>query len=234
MKLNGIMGKGSGKLGSSVWGISGGVQVVREYNPVVTNPQTVAQTEQRAKFKLMTQLAAAMSGQIAFRKSELTSARNKFVSYNISKTYMNNEKAQVDLRSLSLTGSSISIGEIVATRTSEEVLSVAFADAMPANISKVVYVVYKSDENDQLQFIAEQVVSEAGPGRTFPTTSAVPNETLVVFAYGIIETSQKAKVVLENYIVNVADDMGFVNILRSLTASDYKLTATASTLVGEM
>lgn len=234
MKQYGFTGKGTGKLGSSIFAISGGEQIVRQYNPVVSNPQTEAQTAQRAKFKLLTQLAAAMSGQIAFRKSELTSARNKFVSYNISKTYIDEGNAHVDLLSLSLTGSSISIGEINATRSSETVLSVAFAAAVPANISKVVYVVYKSDANDQLQFVAEKVVSEAGEGRTFPTTIDVPNEALDVFAYGIIETSQKAKVVLDNYTANVANDMGVVAVFRSLTASDFKLTATTSTLVGEM
>lgn len=234
MKQYGFVGKGTGKLGSSVFAISGGEQIVRQYNPVVSNPQTEAQVEQRAKFKLMTQLAAAMSGQIAFRKSELTSARNKFVSYNISQTYMNDGRAQVDLQSISLTGSSILIGSLTATRSTEEVLPVAFDAAVPANISKVVYVVYKESENNLLQFIAEKVVSEPGQNRTFPTTIDVPNESLMVYAYGIIETSQKAKVVLENYEANVANDMGFVNILRSLTSSDYKLTATETALVGEI
>ena len=53
MKLNGIVGKGTGKLGASVFAISGGEQIVRQYNPVVSNPNTDAQVAQRAKLKLM-------------------------------------------------------------------------------------------------------------------------------------------------------------------------------------
>ena len=76
MKLYGLFGKGSGKLGSSVFAISSGEQIVREYNPVVENPNTPAQVEQRAKFKLLSQLASDLASALAFKKEGLVSTRN--------------------------------------------------------------------------------------------------------------------------------------------------------------
>lgn len=231
MKLKGIFGKGSGKLGSSVWGVSGGVQVVREYNPEVTNPQTEAQTAQRAKFKLLTQLAAAMSGQIAFRKSGLTSARNFFVSYNSKNTEFIDQEANVNLKNISLTGGSIELGSVTATRGENNVINVSLSDGAPANVSRVVYVAYKQTENDKLIFIEEKVVSEAGQGRTFATTINADESGLVVYAYGIIETSVKATVALSDYQASIEDRNAVVMVLRTLSTTDYQLTATAAEIV---
>ena len=84
MKLNGFVGKGTGKLGSSVFAVSGGEQIVRQYNPNVSNPNTDAQVAQRAKFKLMSQLAAVLAPGLAFKKDSLVSPRNKFIKKRYS------------------------------------------------------------------------------------------------------------------------------------------------------
>ena len=51
MKLVGILGSGSGKLGSSVFSTVAGETVVRQYQPTVANPNTEAQVNQRARMK---------------------------------------------------------------------------------------------------------------------------------------------------------------------------------------
>lgn len=231
MKQYGFVGKGTGKLGSSVFAISGGEQIVRQYNPVVSNPQTEAQTEQRAKFKLMTQLAAAMSGQIAFRKSGLTSARNKFVSFNIKNTEFNNDSARTTLQAISLTGGSIEIGAISAQRGENNVISVALQAAAPANVTRVVYVAYASPNDTTLNLIEEKVVSVAGDNRTFPTSINAIDSDVIIYAYGVIETSTKAKVAFDSYNAVISDDEAFVEVLKSLTTSDYQLTATTADIV---
>lgn len=231
MKQYGFTGKGTGKLGSSVFAISGGEQIVRQYNPVVSNPRTTAQTEQRAKFKLMTQLAAAMSGQIAFRKSGLTSARNKFVAANIKNAAITNGDAVSALTNLTLTGGNISISSLAAERTAETTISLALENAAPANVKRVVYVVYKGSEDAKLEFVGEKVVSEAGQNRTFETTMAAPNDYLIVYAYGIIENTSKAKVAFDNYNVDVNADESLVDVINSLLSSDYTLTATVADII---
>ena len=110
MKLYGLFGKGSGKRGSSVFAISSGEQIVREYNPVVENPNTPAQAEQRAKFKLLSQLATDLANALAFKKEGLVSARNKFIAYNMKAVAYDEPTASVDLQALSVTGGSRQFG----------------------------------------------------------------------------------------------------------------------------
>ena len=108
MKQYGLLGKGTGKLGSSVFAISGGEQIVREYNPKVSNPNTALQIEQRAKFKLMSQLAAAFAPFFGFTKKGLTSARNAFVAKNIPLVeYNTTNGASVNLDKIALTPSAV-------------------------------------------------------------------------------------------------------------------------------
>lgn len=85
MKLQGFVGKGSGKLGASVWTVRKGVQVVREYTNKVSNPNTRAQVGQRAKFKLLSQLAAVVAGDGMFFRNLNAgeSMRNAFMKANM-------------------------------------------------------------------------------------------------------------------------------------------------------
>lgn len=85
MKLQGFVGKGTGKLGASVWTVRKGVQVVREYTNKVSNPNTPAQVGQRAKFKLLTQLGAVVAGDGMFFRNlnPGESMRNAFMRANM-------------------------------------------------------------------------------------------------------------------------------------------------------
>lgn len=85
MKLQGFVGKGSGKLGASVWTVRKGVQVVREYTNRVSNPNTRPQMEQRAKFKLLTQLSAIVADAMSFTTmTPGQSQRNIFMKRNMN------------------------------------------------------------------------------------------------------------------------------------------------------
>lgn len=85
MKLQGFVGKGTGKLGASVWTVRKGVQVVREYTNKVSNPNTPAQVGQRAKFKLLSQLGAVVDGDGMFFRNinPGESMRNAFMRANM-------------------------------------------------------------------------------------------------------------------------------------------------------
>lgn len=56
-KIYGINGKLTGKVGNTVFAIDGGIQVARQYNPIVANPRTEAQQSQRLKVNLAGQLS---------------------------------------------------------------------------------------------------------------------------------------------------------------------------------
>lgn len=82
MKLAGIVGTGVGKLGASVFTVRKGQQVVRQYQPVVSNPNTGDQVRTRAMFSLLTKNAKLLSGAFGFKVSGLETQRNAFIKAN--------------------------------------------------------------------------------------------------------------------------------------------------------
>lgn len=83
MKLNGMAGKGSGKLGSMVYATVRGAQIVRQYNPIVFNPNTEKQVLQRNRFTVLTKVAAALSAGMMFSgRKPMESNRNAFIRAN--------------------------------------------------------------------------------------------------------------------------------------------------------
>lgn len=115
MKLSGFVGTGSGKLGNSVFMVRGGQQIVRQYQPIVLNPKSSTQREQRAKWKAAVQLSAVMGDVLYPFKQDApanVSARNRFVqtlfksgavTYNTGKN-----QAEINKNLVKLSPSSIS------------------------------------------------------------------------------------------------------------------------------
>lgn len=69
---HGPLSRAKGKLGGVVYQQYEGMQISREYQPVVKNPQTTKQTENRAKFKLSSQIVAQFSKVFNIRLSKLS------------------------------------------------------------------------------------------------------------------------------------------------------------------
>lgn len=206
MKLNGFVGKGSGKLGSSVFAISGGEQIVREYNPRVANPNTDAQVAQRAKMKLMSQLAAALAPGLAFKKKNLTSARNLFVSKNIGLCQYQNSKAEVDLKLLQLTGGSIAFPLIGVTEGQDHLYTITNSTPVDESIKKVIVVIAKQTENEKLSIVKVETL-DVNVGGTFSTTYTNSDESLlVIYAYGWKPTASANAVAYNDYESNLEDE----------------------------
>lgn len=83
MKLYGMAGKGSGRMGSMVYVVRKGEQVVRQYNPKIMNPSTDRQVEQRAKFKLLTQLGQILADGLLLVPRGAETKRNRFMAVNM-------------------------------------------------------------------------------------------------------------------------------------------------------
>lgn len=230
MKLNGIIGKGTGKLGSSVFAISGGEQVVREYNPVVSNPNTKAQIAQRAKLKLMSQLGATLAPALGFAKMGLVSARNQFVSKNIGICTYEENKATVDITNIKLTPSSVALSALSVTG-SDSTISAALANAAAGDIKRVAYFVFEQTDDEQLQYVASKIVTEAGEGRTFPTTFSAPVGNYVVYAYGIKDNSVNATIRYENYVNTATNSEASLDVITLFRSADYGLTMSTAALV---
>lgn len=102
MKLNGFVGKGTGRLGSSVFAVRGGEQIVRQYTPNVANPNTDAQKAQRTKFKLLSQMAAIATDGLLFPKVGNVSRRNAFMAANMQAVTYSGDTATMSLGNLKL------------------------------------------------------------------------------------------------------------------------------------
>lgn len=80
MKLNGLVGGGTGKLGNSVFSQNAGRTIVRQYQSEVKNPNTARQQNSRARFTLAGDIAKQFAQALAIgrpRVGALTS-RNQF------------------------------------------------------------------------------------------------------------------------------------------------------------
>ena len=226
MKLNGFVGKGSGKLGSSVFAISGGEQIVRQYNPQVSNPQTEAQVAQRAKFKLLSQLAAVLAPGMAFKKDKLTSARNQFIAANIGFATFSEGSAEMDLLKLTLTGKNGYFPAFDGNLDQNHNLGLELTENASAIVDAVVYVVTEPTEGDQLLLKAVKLVTTPGASGTFNTS--VPNmaERGTVWAYGVKFNSASQKVKFENYVLTGGLDGARLStdVLSALLAGDATMT----------
>lgn len=231
MKLNGIIGKGTGKLGSSVFAISGGEQVVREYNPVVSNPNTDAQIAQRAKLKLMSQLGAALAPALGFAKMGLVSARNQFVSKNIGLCTFSENTAQCTIEALQLTPSSAPMPSLIAESGAGSALNVELSSAAPADVKRVAFFVYRQTGEDKLEYVQSQIVTEAGADRKFPVTfNNVPGDN-VVYAYGIKDDNAQATMKYEDYVNAGGDSIATLDVISLFRSAGYKLTASVATKI---
>lgn len=226
MKLNGLTGKGTGKLGSSIFAINSGEQIVRQYQPNVANPSTEGQVEQRSKLKLMSQLAAAYALVLAFRKDGMKSARNLFISKNIVNVSFNEDTASVNLPAMQLTAGSASIPAISVTRNGTTALNVALTADASKICARVVYVAMIKTAEGSVQYLDSAVVETAGAGGTFPGTLAYTGAEVVVYAYGIKDMSANASSIFGNYSVTNGTQVASLIANRSMSASDFGFTKT--------
>lgn len=228
-KGNPIMGKQTGKLGETVLAVNSGVQIQRAYNSSIANPNTAGQVNQRARFKLMSQLGAALADVLAFRKQGLVSARNRFVSVNNEYVTSAGGTAQVSYENLQLADGNRGLPAITAARDASTGISLALLESASATCSRVVYIVGKKSSEHQIQIVSSVVVSTAGADGTFPVTIPNVDGELCIWAYGMKDNNAAASAKFGNYQVATGQDIAKLIVERRLSASDYSFTQTRGT-----
>lgn len=221
--MQGITGKLSGKMGSAVFRIRNGAQVVTQYNPIVKNPDTTGQQEARAKFKLLSQLGAIMEsgfGTMAVTKRAGKSAptqRNAFMQLNYPLVAVDMsadvpERATIPMDRVQLTKSSRPLGSIAGTISNVAVSNI------PPDVASVRFVIvgyrqYQEVDPDTGSFIIK-VKPEVRKVTDIPVeegeaelgdVSAIGNK-VTVLAYGMIPTAAAAGRVNFDSIHTPADE----------------------------
>lgn len=247
MKQISPLSKGSGKLGSTVFAVNSGVQIAREYQPKVSNPNTEAQQDTRARFKLMSQLSAVMAPVIAIKKDGLKTARNQFQSINFDIVEYTNENASINLNLVQLTKSNRSFAGFSANRTNGSAISVELLASMAATADRVVYIAYEKQVDGTLSLIGSKVCSVAGADGKFADSLPYSNKPVVLYAYAIKDTDESVTAKFGNLIapsaekvakllVSSSENMNAVNLTKTagLTMNEGTNTADSNTSMAEM
>lgn len=236
-KVTSLYGKTTGKIGSIVFSTSGGETIAREYNPHVANPNTMAQINQRAQMKLMSQLSAALAPSLAYTKDGLVSARNKFVKRNFENTYSLNGVAQCSYENLQLTEGNLGLPSIFiggqASGTNRNI-TFGFPEEPNSNIARVVYSVFTKTEEGKLNFYKSLIISQRETQGAYFVggMDAVPQGELVIYAYGMIDTSENATARYGNLNVTDGTDLAKLVASRSISFTDYQFTQTRGATLG--
>lgn len=214
--MQGITGKLSGKMGSAVFRVRTGQQVVTQYNPIVKNPNTAGQQTQRAKFKLMSQLAAVMAPgfgtmSVTTRKAKgKPSQRNAFTQLNIPLVEVTSEDqkitAEIPMEDVKLTSSFRNLPPLELS-SSSGTLSIDF-DTQPATDIKSVRTVVVGYKDN----IPSIVDIRDTPVSSLPANVGVLAGKYTVLAYGLIPSeSAKTSIDLDN--IHTPTDENFVSAI---------------------
>ena len=218
--MQGLTGKMSGKMGSVVFRVREGEQIVTQYNPIVKNPNTTAQSTQRVSFKLMSQVAAAMASAIINRPARQgQSPRNRFVQQNFPLVEGDATNAKIAIDQLQLTSSATYLGTISRSGNN------AIIENIPENVTKVRFVLvdYPSAGDKTKPVIRE--ISDEDVVEGSVEFDAFPGATIL--AYGLIPTSGAAKVALDNMGVNAGTPfVAQVNLERMVATGQIAVTET--------
>lgn len=231
MRKNSAGGKGYGKKGDSVFVINHGVQIEREYNSKVSNPNTPAQVGQRARFKLASQVSAALENVIVIPRKGILSPRNRFVKRNMPFFYGGVDGAHVTYENLQLTLGSNGIPAISVNRTQDSELELELMEPVQKAVSYVAYSIFRKTDEGLLQLVASEIVKVDEDNVDAQVTIADPGGDLVIYAYGYRIKNAKAKAKYDNYRVSNATDMAKLIANRRIELSDVYFSATRGTSI---
>lgn len=217
-RLEGISGGLSGKMGSVVFRQSGGKTIASQYQPIVKNPNSGGQQAQRAKFKLMSQLAAIMSrgfGSFIIKtraEKGKSSQRNAFVKANFTLVTVSTDNQQVTatipMEQLKLTASFRPLPAL--TLNGDGMLTVDMNNiSKDVTTVRLVIVGYGKGQAEIVNIVDVPVISG---GFTYENDT-IPVGKYTILAYGLIPSeSAKTSIDLDN--IHTPEDEDFISALQ--------------------
>lgn len=231
-RLEGITGGLSGKMGSAVFRQSGGKTIASQYQPIVKNPNSEGQQAQRAKFKLMSQLAAIMSrgfGSFIIKtraEKGKGTQRNAFVQTNFPLVQVTEETAggvtaKIPMEQLQLTTSFRTLPTFNTEGTSA---TVGYANVnipnVPSDVTtiRVVAVGYQVIEGGAKQAFIESITDcpvtdgEIDQQISYLAPKTV-GEQVTILAFGLIPSEAASKKIdLDN--IHTPADENFISAIK--------------------
>lgn len=225
-KMTSLMGKVNGKVGAVVYSTTSGQIIAREYNPNVKNPNTISQVNQRARLKLMSQMAAILAPVIVIPREGLKSSRNLFIKKNMDYCYASGGVAQITYENVQLTAGNAVLPTLNITRSEADGIKVALQSDASASVARVVYCLYQKTSASTLQYVGSAIATQAGDEGLFPASFQNLAGDIVIFAYGMIDLNGAATVQYGNLNVKSAKDIAELAMTRKLATGSFQFTET--------
>lgn len=227
----------SGRVGGSVFAVRKGEVIERAYNPFVTNPSTSAQVEARAKFKLASQVAAALGddlvGFVGGKPNQ--SQRNLFTKklFDDGALTYSGTTATLDLSNVQITNSSLVFGNTgVITSSSSGVSMTIFADPLFATPGSMVYgIVVRPTTAGGLVVVGRNTALVVASGTNFTintTGSPAANDRVIYFL--MRPAGSGAEAAYRN-IVGDGTSTVSVEAVRTLIMSGYEVSRSRNATV---
>lgn len=235
-RIFGLSGRITGRKGDAVFSVRKGEQIVRQYNPMVLNPNTEKQTVQRSRMKLSSQLGAIFANIIAIPSEGARTPRNIFTKANFGLITRDTTQEGIvvvaDLPKLQLTKSGRAMCPIVAgIPFTNGNLVVSLTQDCHEEYDRVVYSIVAVQTDGTMRVIASEVEEKAGVYGRFTHEFANPNGDVLVYAYGIKDLSSKAHTIFENTEYQSGDGVATLISSRTVSAADAQVSMTAGLLL---
>lgn len=225
-KLFGISGKATGRKGDTVFSVRNGEQIIRQYNPIVSNPSTSKQVDVRAKLKLMSQLSAILGKYIAIPRDGAKSPRNLFTKVNYPFASAVAGVASIDMPSLQITKSAVGMTAINISRNGTSGINAAAAASVEGQFDRVIYVAVVTDANSKMRVIGTATADVTNVNTTGAASLPYSADGVTVLAYGVKDNNGKARAAFDNITGDAAAHMAELVATRSLAEGDVTMSET--------
>lgn len=232
----------AGKKAGLVTYYVGDTMLAREYNPHPANPRTEKQVQQRAKIKLLSQIAAVFRPIIAIFPSLGKSSRSIFAKINYPKINAVSTTAEIDYTSVSLTDSSRPITQVakdIAFLPSGVRMLVGLPQEPTKDIKRVFYYLFGKQDNGKLVFL-DYYLSEIRWSSRNPLYFCWANAPFeideegratrdyLIYAIGMGDYSEEATEYWSQLDVPNIEFLGQIIAEELITHSDFFFTETSS------
>lgn len=225
---HGPLSRAKGKLGGVVYQQYEGMQIAREYQPVVKNPQTSKQVENRAKFKSASQIVAQFSEALNVRLAKVSIYTRKRRGAAIQAIYGAVEAEPTSASTLfenvltSINGKSMATVEapIMGAGTGNAVTITAPDDDV------ITYIAVNYDGNGKI--ISREVETYTSDGSAKEVTPDASADTFAIMAVASRATTEAGRATLGN--ITGSNNEFLMEISRAVAAGDVEI----SDMVGGM
>ena len=222
-KIYGLNGVLSGRQGSTVFAVRNGVNIARKYQPVVSNPKSMAQVESRAKLKALSQLSALLGRAIVIPKQGDVSSRNMFTKVNYPAASFTSDTATINMSAVKITAGLTAMPSITLVARGGANANVALSEAPIVAFDRVIYVAMDIRPDGTID--GARVITQATPGADGLFATPIPVAAINaahLYAYGIRILNTNYRVRYESVEDNGVN--AILDVIRSASAEDLSIS----------